>query len=300
MNNTPSPSHYDILNISPSATKAEVRKSYLKQSLKYHPDKNPTNPEEAKEQFILIGQAYDVLSDETKRLQYDRELATGRRRANRMNKNSNSNNYSNSNTSSAGASSDGPGSYGYSNSTSNTSTSGTSASYEYEQGQAYAQTQSQEEAYESYRQAFDDHMAGLSEDELNKLKTVASVVGSLVGTFCGSKMGNKMGGKSKFVQSIGSSAGSMMGSIVGSQVGTTLVDTVHTQSVDRIMYEEKKRSAMERGEPIPERPKSRGWSDIMSNNEDRNENGSSDWVETGINILGVMSKLAANRANNHR
>ena len=73
-----SPTYYDILNVPPTATPAEIRKAYLKLSLKYHPDKNPNNAEQAKEQFILIGQAYDTLSDETKRREYDRELLSGR------------------------------------------------------------------------------------------------------------------------------------------------------------------------------------------------------------------------------
>lgn len=45
---------------------------YRKLALKWHPDKNPDNKEEAEENFKLISEAYDVLSDKEKRKIYDR------------------------------------------------------------------------------------------------------------------------------------------------------------------------------------------------------------------------------------
>lgn len=68
--------YYDILEVPADADAATIRKSYLKKSLKYHPDKNPNNEEEAKAKFIEVGEAYEVLSDPTKRRVYDRELRT--------------------------------------------------------------------------------------------------------------------------------------------------------------------------------------------------------------------------------
>ena len=63
---------YKVLEVTENATYEEIRKSYRKLARKYHPDSNPGN-KEAEEKFKQISEAYEVLSDETKRQKYDAE-----------------------------------------------------------------------------------------------------------------------------------------------------------------------------------------------------------------------------------
>jgi DnaJ family protein B protein 6 len=62
---------YEILGVSKSANDKEIKKAYRKLALKWHPDKNPQNQEEANRKFREISEAYDVLSDKQKRREYD-------------------------------------------------------------------------------------------------------------------------------------------------------------------------------------------------------------------------------------
>ena len=59
--------YYKLLGVKRTATKAEIKKAFKKLSLKYHPDKNKDNPKKAKEMFIKIANAYEVLSHDEKR-----------------------------------------------------------------------------------------------------------------------------------------------------------------------------------------------------------------------------------------
>lgn len=61
--------YYAILEISKTATPEEIKKAYRTLALRYHPDKN-SHPE-AESQFKLVSEAYQVLSDPSKRRNYD-------------------------------------------------------------------------------------------------------------------------------------------------------------------------------------------------------------------------------------
>lgn len=63
--------YYDILGVSKSASADELKKSYRKLAMKYHPDRNPDNAE-AEKKFKEVSEAYDILKDEQKRSAYDR------------------------------------------------------------------------------------------------------------------------------------------------------------------------------------------------------------------------------------
>jgi curved DNA-binding protein len=62
--------YYKILGVDKKATQDEIKKSYRKLAVQYHPDKNPGN-KEAEEKFKLINEANDVLGDPEKRKKYD-------------------------------------------------------------------------------------------------------------------------------------------------------------------------------------------------------------------------------------
>lgn len=63
--------YYELLGASRDASADELKKSYRKMAMKYHPDKNPGD-KEAEHKFKEISEAYDVLRDDQKRAAYDR------------------------------------------------------------------------------------------------------------------------------------------------------------------------------------------------------------------------------------
>jgi len=67
--------HYEVLGLSNDASATDIKKAYRKLSLQYHPDRNSS--EEAVVKMHAINSAYEILSDDEKRRQYNMELEGG-------------------------------------------------------------------------------------------------------------------------------------------------------------------------------------------------------------------------------
>ncbi len=63
--------YYEILGVSKTASADEIKKSYRKVAMQFHPDRNPGD-KAAEEKFKEAAEAYEILSDQDKRAQYDR------------------------------------------------------------------------------------------------------------------------------------------------------------------------------------------------------------------------------------
>ncbi len=61
--------HYAALGVSPAASLAELKKAYRQLAAIHHPDRNPAPNAAAR--FQLVQEAYDILSDDSKREAYD-------------------------------------------------------------------------------------------------------------------------------------------------------------------------------------------------------------------------------------
>ena len=64
--------YYEVLGVQREASADQIKSAYRKAALKWHPDRNPDNKDEAEHNFRAASEAYSVLSDEQKRAVYDR------------------------------------------------------------------------------------------------------------------------------------------------------------------------------------------------------------------------------------
>jgi DnaJ-class molecular chaperone len=75
--------YYQVLGIDRAAGQEEIKRAFRRMASLYHPDHNPQAPKEAEEKFKEMNQAYEVLSDEARRRQYDRLILIQQRRPQR-------------------------------------------------------------------------------------------------------------------------------------------------------------------------------------------------------------------------
>ncbi|KAL7431597.1 hypothetical protein ACHAXH_003100 [Discostella pseudostelligera] len=219
---TPPPTHYDILGVPRNADAINIRKSYLRSSLRCHPDKNPGREEEAKAEFIKVGQAYAVLSDEAKRAAYDRELDRGYWRK--------------------------------SSSRPTASSRPRPSSQQQQQSQQQQPQQSNfnnndnkkssatdDGEFDTFMRMFDETVSGMSEDELNMAIGAAAVVGGLIGSILGARAI-----KNPFL----ANAASIVGSAMASQAASKFVQTLHEDSQQRMLERGEREAAIARGETV--------------------------------------------------
>lgn len=236
-----------MLGVDEKASSGEIRKAYLKQSLRWHPDKNPgEDVEEAKRKFVEIGQAYETLKDPALRAKYDRELRGGGGFAGGFGN---------------GFGGGGGASYASSSPFSN---DGNSAPFSGNDNSAhqYQQQYQQQQSYDNYRDFFDATVAGMSEEELRACLGGAALIGSIVGGIVGKKLlgggGGRGNGCSRSAAGAGSTILSTVGSIAGSAVASRMAQdavlSLHETSRQRLQWKEDCRRAVERGEVPPPDP----------------------------------------------
>ena len=63
--------YYQVLGVDRNASQQEIKKAFRQLALRYHPDRNLNDPEQAEEKFKEINEAYEVLGDEIRRIKYD-------------------------------------------------------------------------------------------------------------------------------------------------------------------------------------------------------------------------------------
>ena len=58
--------YYEILGVEKGSSDAEIKKAFRRIAMKYHPDRNPDNREDAEKKFKEVSEAYDMLSNPKK------------------------------------------------------------------------------------------------------------------------------------------------------------------------------------------------------------------------------------------
>jgi curved DNA-binding protein CbpA len=275
---------YDILGVLPTASQQEIRKAYLKLSLRYHPDKNIDNQEAAKAQFIRVGQAYEILADPSRRADYDRSLRGSYGTYNRPQQQQQRPQQHRQEHRQQHGGNNQSHNYYYEDYYYNPEDFADRPQQQPQQQQEYyydffgtsstARNGNNNNAYETYRQAFDTTMAGMSDDELRDVMSAASMIGGVLGSMIGSRlMGGSTTTNHNAARHQGSSSsmarniGAIVGGLVASHAASALVETAHGQAKERVLLDQDRRARVARGEAVPEPLRSSSgeqmWKDLL-------------------------------------
>ena len=116
------------------------------------------------------------------------------------------------------------------------------------------------QAYDNYMDMFDSTVAGMSEAELAATMGTVAALAGILGSVAGSKLGGGGGGGGRGTNNVRSSSilstvGSSLGAMIASEMAAKSVRLLHEDSTKRISYKEDCRIARERGEKLPDPPK---------------------------------------------
>ncbi|KAG7374530.1 chaperone protein DNAj [Nitzschia inconspicua] len=223
--------YYDILEVDPTVTACEIRKAYLKKALQCHPDKNPTDPELSKTKFIEIGIAYETLSDEVKRRQYDEKLRSGQ------------------------------GAYASTNHSHNDH-----ADFDNFSSCSEKSYDNYRDIFDATVAGLSEEELAAA---VGAVALVAGLVGSMIGSrMLSSNGGGAVRGSVSGGSSLLSVAGSMIGSAVATEISVSSVRALHQESVQRIAYKEECQRAAARGGAIPDPPRSANFGNLLKQSFD--------------------------------
>jgi len=108
--------------------------------------------------------------------------------------------------------------------------------------------------FDRYKDAFDNFMSGMSEEEVRAASGTAALVGSIIGSVVAGRIASR-GASGRGGGGLLAGAVSLIGSKVGAVAGSSLVESVHQSSIQTKDYERRKDEALRRGEIPPEKPK---------------------------------------------
>ena len=144
--------------------------------------------------------------------------------------------------------------------------------------------------FDNFMNMFDQTVAGMSEEEINMAMGAAAVVGGVIGSILGARAAKG----NSFLSSVASMAGSAM----ASQAASTLVKSVHEDSVQRVLEKEERDAAIARGESVPRHSASQG-RDRMLQDAVKTFQKVAEAAMCGVSSSNVQARMNSSSGNNN-